>query len=254
MNPFFFGSRTRQLFGALHEPAQPATEGVLLCQPAPQQAMRLTWLVRHVAEQLALAGFPALRFDYYGTGDSSGDAEAGTLSQWREDILTAADELRDRSGVASISAIGLRLGATLFASCPELSLSQALLWEPVVDGKSYVRELMQVQAERLERDQLGQEAPETELLGFPFPAREREETLALDLRKPPRCAAASWTLMAGGASPELDELDRALQDEGRKVAVIVDPASKDPSPKSIDSLLYSTAISSALVNAFRQPR
>jgi hypothetical protein len=254
VNPFFFGSRTRQLYGVLHEPAEPGSEGVLLCQPGPQQAMRLTWVVRHVASQLASAGFAALRFDYFATGDSSGNAEAGTLAQWREDVLTAAEEMRDRTGVGKVSAIGLRLGATLFASCPELQLSQALLWEPVIDGEAYVDELEQVQLERLKRNQLGQALPKDELLGFPFSTQEREEMVALDLRAPPRCSADSWTLIAGGPSPALDELDRALRAEGNKVVVVLDPASQDPAPKSIDSLLYSTGIANALVNAFRQAR
>jgi hypothetical protein len=85
-----------------------------------------------------------------------------------------------------------------------------------------------------------------------LPAAEREELLALDLRTLPRCSAGSWTLIAGSPSPALDELDRTLRGEGRQVSVVLDPLSKDPAPKSIDSLLYSTAIANALVKAFRQ--
>jgi uncharacterized protein len=252
VTPFFFGPRARQLYGVLHEPQTPGSEGILLCQAGPQQAMRLTWLVRYVAGQLAAAGFPALRFDYFATGDSSGDSDAATLQQWREDVLTAADELRDRCGVSKVSAIGLRLGATLFASCAGLQLSHALLWEPVIDGRAYVRELKRIQRDRYENDPLGQVAPEDELLGFPFSARRWEELLALDLRSAPHCTAARWTLLAASDNSVLEDLARTLRAEGNSVAVVVDPSSRDPSPQSIDSLLYSTGIANALVNALRQ--
>jgi hypothetical protein len=252
LNPFFFGSRARKLFGVLHEPAEPGSEAVLLCQPGPQQAMRMGWLVRRVASQLASAGFPAMRFDYFATGDSTGDSGTGSLAQWREDVLTAAEEIKDRTGAGKVSAIGLRLGATLFASCPDLNLSRALLWEPVVDGATYLNELAQFQRKHLERNQLEHTVPADELLGYPLPLPEQEQIRALNLRSSPHCAASRWTLIAGKANPALGELDTALRAEGHKVSMLLDEAAADPAPNSTDSLLYSNEIANALLGAFRQ--
>ncbi len=41
------------------------------------------------------AGQAFLRFDYTGHGDSSGDFADGTITQWRDDALTAIDALTE---------------------------------------------------------------------------------------------------------------------------------------------------------------
>lgn len=48
-----------------------------------------------VKELAEAEGLGYLAFDYFGHGESSGDFAKGTISRWREDCLTAIDELSD---------------------------------------------------------------------------------------------------------------------------------------------------------------
>src|SRR5256885_14992333 len=106
MRSFFFGTG-RRLYGALHEPRGAAkSTGVLLCYPGVQEYNLTHWAFRKLAGQLAREGLPAMRFDWSCTGDSEGDIDDGAISHWVEDVATAADELRDASGVRRISIVG----------------------------------------------------------------------------------------------------------------------------------------------------
>jgi len=51
--------------------------------------------LRTLAALLAREGFHVLRFDYYATGDSAGESSEGSLSEWRANIVTARDDLRE---------------------------------------------------------------------------------------------------------------------------------------------------------------
>jgi uncharacterized protein len=146
MNPFFFGSSKKQLFGVHHPPKTDTARAtaILLCYPFGDEYMRTHKAVRQLALHLAKVGFHLLRFDYFGTGDSAGESEEGTIEQWVEDIAVAADELKETSGLASISVVGLRLGAALAAEAvaTRTDVADLVLWDPVVRGAAYFDELM----------------------------------------------------------------------------------------------------------------
>jgi alpha/beta superfamily hydrolase len=126
MNPIFFGPSERQLYGVYHPPrGAPRDLGVLLCYPAPQEYMRTHWAMRRLATLLSQRGFHVLRFDYYATGDSAGESSEAALGTWSRDIGLAASELRDVAGVGTVSAVGLRLGATLAA---QATAGASLAW------------------------------------------------------------------------------------------------------------------------------
>jgi alpha/beta superfamily hydrolase len=146
MNPFFFGSSRKQLFGVHHPPKTDSARktAVLLCYPFGDEYMRTHKAVRQLTLHLAKVGFHLLRFDYFATGDSAGESEDGTIDQWIEDISVAADELKDTSGLTSISVVGLRLGATLAteAVATRTDVEELVLWDPIVRGTAYFDELM----------------------------------------------------------------------------------------------------------------
>jgi alpha/beta superfamily hydrolase len=98
--------------------------------------------------ELARAGIPALRFDYDGTGDSSGSFLRGDgVDAWRASIRAALAELR-RTGVPRIVTIGVRLGAVLMASVladepgadEPGGIAGAVLWDPCRRGRVFLRE------------------------------------------------------------------------------------------------------------------
>ncbi|HEY5089012.1 MAG TPA: alpha/beta hydrolase, partial [Polyangia bacterium] len=87
---------------------------MILCNPIGDDLIRAHRAFRHLAEALANSGFPVLRFDFDGTGDSAGDErDPDRVATWRADIKRAAAELRARSGVQALALVGLKLGATL---------------------------------------------------------------------------------------------------------------------------------------------
>lgn len=144
MTPLFFGDPAEPLFGALNEPPAGSERGhgVLVCPPIAQEHVRTHWALRQLAAALARTGYHVLRFDWFGVGDSAGRAGEGGVTRWVEDARTAAQELRDATGLRKISVVGLRFGATIAALAGRRLKPQALvLWDPVLDGPGYLREL-----------------------------------------------------------------------------------------------------------------
>ena len=84
-----------------------------------------------------------MRFDYHGTGDSEGcDEEPRRLDTWRANICDAVAWLKRETGCRFITLIGLRIGATLVClQAQEHAVDNLVLWEPVIRGKRFVREL-----------------------------------------------------------------------------------------------------------------
>jgi len=212
MKPLFFGEANRRLYGVYHPPAKPSRHAVLLCYPGMQEYNAAHWMFRRLATSLSREGHHVLRFDYYGTGDSDGETDAATPESAITDIHTAIRELRDLSRAREISLVGLRLGAACAAlACTGgITARQLVLWEPVIHGPAYVREL-EVQDER--RNLVLLHADRTrgrrdELLGFPFDARVRAGTEAIDLTTGPGVHAKKVVVLC---SEERDE-HRAVRD------------------------------------------
>jgi alpha/beta superfamily hydrolase len=92
--------------------------------------------MRNLSSRLSKAGFHVLRFDYYGTGDSSGSNDEGSPQRWCENIEAAMVELQEMTGAARMSLIGLRFGANLaarVATRPLTAIDCLALWEPLAD-------------------------------------------------------------------------------------------------------------------------
>lgn len=134
--PTFIPSGKHQLFTVHYAPVTsvPAADhAVLLCGAYGHEYQRSHRNLQQLAVVLARSGFHVLRFDYAGTGNSSGSTTDSTVEQWQTDIETAAAHLRSVSGISTLSTIGLRLGATLAATAELQDLTNLILWDPV-DG------------------------------------------------------------------------------------------------------------------------
>ena len=117
MKPFYFRTSDKPLFGVYHAPARGSTRdcGVVLCYPIGHEYVQAHRAFRQLAVYLSKQGFPVIRFDYYGCGDSTGESVQGTIQQWCEDISSAIEEVRDRTRSRKVCLIGFRFGGTLAA-------------------------------------------------------------------------------------------------------------------------------------------
>lgn len=187
MKPMYFGNSARRLFGVYEAPASSSRDaGVVLCYPGEHEYNMTHWAFRRLSAMLAREGLHVLRFDWSCTGDSAGETSAGSMEAWLTDVGTAVRELRDVAGITSISLVGMRLGAALaaLACTPELRIRELVLWEPVVDGGSYLSDLASVhETRRLQLLHPRAAFERDEVLGFRVRPDLRSALEGIDLRK-----------------------------------------------------------------------
>jgi alpha-beta hydrolase superfamily lysophospholipase len=139
VNPFFFGTSQRRLFG-IHSPAASRagkSRAAVLCQPWGDEYIYAHRPLRQLAVRLALAGLHTLRFDYFGTGDSAGEACDTNVAGMQADVLTAIETLKDLAATEKVSLIGLRAGANVAAGAAASSaggIEALVLWDPILAG------------------------------------------------------------------------------------------------------------------------
>ena len=137
-------------FGSLHTPTREPGRGaaVLVCPPVGRDARCAYRPLFLFAEALAAQGFPVLRYDHLGGGDSMPlDAEADHWPLWAAGVVQAAAFLRTHSGASRLVVVGLRIGASLAAlAAPAVRPDGLRLMAPTASGKAWVRELQMAAA------------------------------------------------------------------------------------------------------------
>ena len=107
-----------ELFGVLHLPDSSlithhsSLPGMLFCPPFGEEAKNAYRVYHDLALRMAERGWAALRFDYYGTGNSLGSFDEFSPARACSDIRSAIGILQQH-GVTRIGLLGLGLGATL---------------------------------------------------------------------------------------------------------------------------------------------
>ena len=142
--PIWFGG-SRPLAGWFH-PANGPTRldsAVVLCSPLGYEELCVHRAMRHWARALACAGVATLRFDYDGTGNSTGlDTDDGRVEAWISNIGEAVRALRSRAETSSIVLAGVRLGGTLaMAAAARVGVDGLILFGVQASGRPYAREL-----------------------------------------------------------------------------------------------------------------
>src|SRR5690606_12829449 len=128
------------LRGLLHRPdgVEPAP-AVMLLRGFTGQHIENDRLFVQVARALADAGFAALRFDFYGSGDSDGDLEAFTIDSELADSCAGFDWLSAQPGIDPdrIGVVGLSLGGAIAAllAGQEPRVKTTVLWNAVASTR-----------------------------------------------------------------------------------------------------------------------
>lgn len=94
---------------------------------------------------LSRNGYTSLRFDWQGTGNSSGNSDALTsLDAWRDDIHGAAQALLEHTD--QIDLVAVRAGTLLAASCPldGLATRHRYYCDPVTDGATWIQDMREL--------------------------------------------------------------------------------------------------------------
>ncbi|MCP9452141.1 MAG: hypothetical protein NNA23_05605 [Nitrospira sp.] len=111
-----------RLFGMLHQPTVPCASGTAIILLSPGVKMRVAphQLYVNMAERFVSLGYPTLRFDFYGLGDSEGEAEEAYLAdlygavqvgRYMDDTIAAMDWMERTYGINKFIASGLCGGA-----------------------------------------------------------------------------------------------------------------------------------------------
>jgi len=182
--PSYIGTGDGALFAWYHEVPVLRTDCVaVICPPVGSEYTRSHRSLRHLADRLARAGIPALRFDYHGAGDSPGtDLDPRRVEAWRANVLAAIAHARAVSGRARVFLVGVRLGATLAAlATAEAEVDRLVLWNPCVKGSSYARELRAI-ALSAERQPQGLDGA-IECAGFAFTTETLASVAAIELSR-----------------------------------------------------------------------
>jgi exosortase A-associated hydrolase 2 len=146
--PFFLKTGIGERFCLYHAPA-PGMEcrgAFVYVHPFAEEMNKSRRMAALQARRFANAGFGVLQIDLFGCGDSSGDFGDARWDIWKADLTVARKWVEDNVGVP-VSIWGLRLGALLaldFAVGSNQTLESLLLWQPVLNGESFLTQFLRM--------------------------------------------------------------------------------------------------------------
>ncbi|MDT8363059.1 MAG: hydrolase 2, exosortase A system-associated [Nitrosomonas sp.] len=148
-DPFFLNARPGKRFCLYHPPAKQPSQGdaILYIHPFAEEMNKSRRMAALQSRAFASAGLGVLQIDLYGCGDSEGDFADANWEIWKKDIACARQWLI-KQGFVSIHLWSLRLGALLaldYARDAAQEFSQFILWQPVLDGQSFITRFLRLQ-------------------------------------------------------------------------------------------------------------
>lgn len=186
------------VLGVLTTPlAETRPVGFVVCHSFGMEQVDLQSLEATLCRRLAASGFPVLRFQCLGYGDSEpGDQSPSVLTQVR-DTEAAVRRTREMTGVQDVGLIGARFGGTVAALVADrMGAHELVTIAPLTSGSRFMndmlrsvvmREMVKVNAgdvptvkdlrERLDSDGM------VDVRGFPLTSRVFDDNNRVDLLK-----------------------------------------------------------------------
>lgn len=152
---FFLEVNGEQRFCLFHPPAGACRGAVLYVHPFAEEMNKTRRMAALQARELAAMGFGVLQIDLHGCGDSSGEFSDARWDTWKSDLALAHRWLRERLD-RPVTLWGLRLGAVLatdYAATAADPPAALMLWQPVLNGKTFVTQFLRL---RVASDMLGE--------------------------------------------------------------------------------------------------
>jgi alpha/beta superfamily hydrolase len=243
MTPFFFGDSKSPLFGVFHPPQSVSHRdfGIVICPSIAHEYVRTHKALRQLASALAGNGFPVMRFDYFGVGDSAGESGEGGSTRWTEDIRLAIEEMLALSNTKNACLIGLRMGAALaLQALPEKNVCKRLiLWDPVVSGLQMFNEMKDMHIRALSCPA----APvnDEEIVGFPYPAALQQDICGLDMLRMCAPGVERMVILYSKDMPQYAQLRQQLSVSGADCTCVPFTDVTDwTEPKSLDKTFIAT--------------
>lgn len=215
MKPVYFKSERHTLAGIFHPATTAATDtAVLLVPPFGWDDQTSYRPRRDWSFALAASGFPNLRIDLPGSGDSSGAArDHGLVDAWTAAVSSGVECLR-AAGAHRVAVIALGGGGlvTLQAIARGTAVDDLVLWGMPTTGRALVREIKAFG--RLEQFQTGEppeDIPAGELRagGHPFTSETISDLAELSALPLIRAGQPGRALVLGrdGTGPDQPLLD-----------------------------------------------
>jgi pimeloyl-ACP methyl ester carboxylesterase len=181
---FWLGEQGGATFMHLHSPrdqGQTRATGIIVVPALGHEYTHGYRAMRAFAGAAAAAGFPAVRIDLRGTGNST-EVPGFGVDTWLEDINRAREYLLKTIGLQGVVLVGVRASALLvLESCRRGE--GMILWNPCSSGRSFIRELRVLQ--KVGASATGQSVLESGGLVFDGPLRQSVEGMkVVDLPSP----------------------------------------------------------------------
>ncbi|MDP1946747.1 MAG: hypothetical protein Q8L77_04525 [Nitrospirota bacterium] len=160
-----------RLFGMFHQPADPCKSGVAILLLSPGVKMRVAphRLYVKMTERFVSLGYPVLRFDFHGLGDSEGEVHEEYLAdlygaiqvgRYIDDTIAAMDWMQQAYGTSQFIVSGLCGGAItgLFAGArdPRIICLLGLAIPVIIDGSriDFTKYMTDIQSKGMRDDYL----------------------------------------------------------------------------------------------------
>jgi pimeloyl-ACP methyl ester carboxylesterase len=197
---------------------QSISVGWVICHAFGMEQIHVSRLDVITARKLAGAGLPVMRFAGQGYGDSEFGMETVGLSSHLAEAEDAVELMKQQDGIEQVGILGARFGGAVAAIVAErLGLPYVGLWDPIVRGKQYVREILrsEVLSGILESgdgggaahlDEMRQELDSkgwTDIKGWPLSRQAYDEIAEIDITVPLARYAGSALVVALSRTPRV---------------------------------------------------
>jgi alpha/beta superfamily hydrolase len=138
----YLDQKGHQLYYVLHAASAPTALAVMVGPFASERVMTYAPWVRW-ARFLAQNGVTTLHFDYRGIGESTGNFEDLSVSDWLDDLNLCTSWLQGQNPGLPMVLHGLGFGGLIAANAFEKGSGNALLlWSPLTRGDQAIREAL----------------------------------------------------------------------------------------------------------------